>query len=71
MEVVERRERHEGREVVHLTTYERGTEEEEEKQESVGVGEVVEWRAWRAAGRETYDMAVGEREVKGRREIEG
>jgi hypothetical protein len=44
MEVVERRERHEGREVVHPTTYERGTEEEEEKkkQENVGVGEVVE-----------------------------
>jgi hypothetical protein len=66
MEVVERRERREGREVVHPTTYERGTEEEEEKkQENVGVGEVVEWRAWRAAGRETYDMAVGEREVDG------
>jgi hypothetical protein len=52
----------------NVTKVERGTEEEEEKQESVGVGEVVEWRA---AGREAYDMAVGEREVKGRREIEG
>jgi hypothetical protein len=50
--------------VVHPKTYERGMEEEE-KQEGLGVGEIVEWRAWRAAGRETYDMAVGEWEVKG------